>query len=36
MNEELDYAEMLEIPVETVTINRREHKKRRRGAEDLG
>lgn len=28
MNEELNYAEMLEIPVETVTVNRRERKKR--------
>ncbi len=28
MNEELDYAEMLEIPVETVTVNRKERKKR--------
>lgn len=26
MNEELNYAEMLEIPVETVTVNRRERK----------
>ena len=26
MNEELDYAEMLEIPVETVTVKRKEHK----------
>lgn len=32
MNEELNYAEMLEIPVETVTVNRREKKKR---GEDL-
>ena len=30
MNEELDYAEMLEIPVETVTFNRKERKKRER------
>lgn len=30
MNEELDYAEMLEIPVETVTVNRKERKKRER------
>lgn len=30
MNEELDYAEMLEIPVETVTVNRRERKKKER------
>ena len=28
MNEELDYAEMLEIPVETVTVKRKERKKR--------
>ena len=28
MNEELDYAEMLEIPVETVTVKHRESKKR--------
>lgn len=28
MNEELDYAEMLEIPVETVTVKRREKKKK--------
>ena len=34
MNEELSYAEMLEIPVETVTVNRRE-KKRRAKEEDL-
>ena len=33
MNEELSYAEMLEIPVETVTVNRRE--KRRTKKEDL-
>lgn len=32
MNEELEYAEMLEIPVETVTVKRRE--KRRRAHED--
>ncbi len=31
MNEELNYAEMLEIPVETVTVNRRE--RRRKGRE---
>ena len=31
MNEELSYAEMLEIPVETVTVNRRERKKRAKG-----
>lgn len=29
MNEELDYAEMLEIPVETVTVKRKDKKKRR-------
>lgn len=34
MNEELNYAEMLEIPVETVTVNHRE-KKRRAKEEDL-
>ena len=28
MNEELDYAEMLEIPVETVTVKRTEKKRR--------
>lgn len=28
MNEELEYAEMLEIPVETVTVNRRERRKK--------
>ena len=28
MNEEIDYAEMLEIPVETVTVNRKEKKHR--------
>ena len=28
MNEELDYAEMLEIPVETVTVKRKEHKRK--------
>ena len=28
MNEELEYAEMLEIPVETVTVKRKERKKR--------
>lgn len=33
MNEELDYAEMLDIPVETVTVNRKERKKRK--ADDL-
>ncbi|MBR7186538.1 MAG: M23 family metallopeptidase [Clostridia bacterium] len=30
MNEELSYAEMLEIPVETVTVNRREKKRKTR------
>lgn len=34
MNEELGYAEMLEIPVETVTVNHREKKKRAK-EEDL-
>ncbi len=34
MNDELSYAEMLEIPVETVTVNRRE-KKRKVKREDL-
>ena len=34
MNEELNYAEMLEIPVETVTVNRRE-KRKRKGEPDL-
>lgn len=34
MNEELSYAEMLEIPVETVTVNRRERRRRAR-EEDL-
>lgn len=29
MNEELDYAEMLEIPVESVTVKRKERKKRK-------
>lgn len=28
MNEELDYAEMLEIPVETVTVNRKERRRK--------
>ena len=32
MNDELSYAEMLEIPVETVTVNHRE--KKRKGKED--
>ena len=31
MNEEVSYAEMLEIPVETVTVNRRERRKRAKG-----
>ncbi len=30
MNEELEYAEMLEIPVETVTVRRKERKKKER------
>ena len=30
MNEELNYAEMLEIPVETVTVKRKEKKRRAR------
>ena len=30
MNQELDYAEMLEIPVETVTVKRKEKKRRAR------
>ncbi len=29
MNDELSYAEMLEIPVETVTVNRKERKKKK-------
>lgn len=33
MNEELDYAEMLEIPVETVTVNRRERRKKDRDSD---
>ena len=33
MNDELSYAEMLEIPVETVTVSRRE--KKRKKQEDL-
>ena len=38
MNDEIDYAEMLEIPVETVTVKRRERKKSREAAAnaDLG
>lgn len=35
MNEELEYAEMLEIPVETITVRRKE-KKRKAAGEDLG
>lgn len=37
MDEELDYAEMLEIPVETVTVKRKEKRKKlfRDGEEDL-
>ena len=35
MNEELSYAEMLEIPVETVTVNRKEKKRRGRAEEDI-
>ena len=35
MNEELSYAEMLEIPVETVTVNRKEKKRRARAEEDI-
>lgn len=35
MNEELSYAEMLEIPVETVTVRRKESGKKRRSREDL-
>lgn len=33
MSDELDYAEMLEIPVETVTVNRRERKKKEKTPE---
>ena len=37
MNDEIDYAEMLEIPVETVTVRRRERKRpSNEAAEDLG
>ena len=37
MNDEINYAEMLEIPVETVTVRKRERKKpRSEAAEDLG
>ncbi len=35
MNEELSYAEMLEIPVETVTVKKKE-KRRRAQSDDLG
>ena len=35
MNEELSDAEMLEIPVETVTVRRKESGKKRRSREDL-
>ncbi len=31
MNEELDYAEMLEIPVETITVRRKERKRKAKG-----
>ena len=34
MNDEINYAEMLEIPVETVTVRRRERKKTRDTAEN--
>lgn len=34
MNEELNYAEMLEIPVETVTVNRREKRRRAKDAKE--
>ncbi len=34
MNEELDYAEMLEIPVETVTVRKREKRRKLFGRED--
>ena len=34
MNEEIDYAEMLEIPVETVTMKKHERKRTRDGAEN--
>lgn len=36
MDEELNYAEMLEIPVETVTVNRREKKHAQQTAEEEG
>ncbi len=35
MNEELDYAEMLEIPVETVTVKRKERRKKGGRENDL-
>lgn len=35
MNEELSYAEMLEIPVETVTVNRKGKKRRARNDDDI-
>ena len=35
MNDELSYAEMLEIPVETVTVKRKEKKRRGKGKEEL-
>ncbi len=35
MNEELDYAEMLEIPVETVTVKRKERRKKGGHENDL-
>lgn len=34
MNDEIDYAEMLEIPVETVTVKKRERKRARHEAEN--
>lgn len=34
MNDEIDYAEMLEIPVETVTMRKRERKRSRRETEN--
>ncbi|MDE6059475.1 MAG: M23 family metallopeptidase [Clostridia bacterium] len=36
MDEELNYAEMLEIPVETVTVNRKERKHSKEAAEEEG
>ena len=35
MNEELSYAEMLEIPVETVTVTRKEKRKKQQDSEEL-